>query len=100
MELIHLLIGEEEIITTAEHPFWVNGQGFVATEELKKGDYVETAEGELLLLSQVDVEYLEKPVMVYNFEVEDWHTYYVSREEIFVHKIRTYTYTYGKDELP
>ena len=24
---------------------------------------------------------------VYNFEVEDWHTYYVSEEEIFVHNM-------------
>ena len=30
-------------------------------------------------------EYLTEPVIVYNFEVEDWHTYYVSEDEILVH---------------
>ena len=31
------------------------------------------------------VEYLDKPVKVYNFEVEDWHTYFVSEYNVFVH---------------
>ena len=31
------------------------------------------------------VEYLERPVKVYNFEVEDWHTYFVSEYNVFVH---------------
>ncbi len=30
-------------------------------------------------------EVLKKPVKVYNFEVEDWHTYFVSEMDVFVH---------------
>ena len=46
---------------------------------------VETAEGTLLPVISVSREQLAEPVTVYNFEVEDWHTYYVSEEEVLVH---------------
>ena len=68
-----------------EHPFWVVGYGFKPAEDLKVGDYVETADGETLLITNVEKETLAEPVPVYNFEVEDWHTYYVSEEEVLVH---------------
>ena len=68
-----------------EHPFWVVGYGFKPAKDLKAGDYVETADGEQLLITNVEKETLAEPVPVYNFEVEDWHTYYVSEEEVLVH---------------
>ena len=89
-KLIHLTIGEEEIITTEEHPFWVDGYGFVEAGKLTEGLLVEKAGGDLLPVSKVEVEYLTEPVTVYNFEVEEWHTYYVSGEEIFVHNMCAY----------
>ena len=76
-----------QIITTEEHPFWVEGYGFVPAGELAEGDCVENAGGEILRISKAETEYLAEPVTVYNFEVEDWHTYYVSEEEIFVHNM-------------
>ena len=30
---------------------------------------------------------LESPVKVYNFEVEDFHTYYVGETEVLVHNM-------------
>ena len=86
-ELIHLQIGEERIVTTPTHPFWVAGYGFKTAGELTEGEYVENAAGELLQITSVQQELLTEPVTVYNFEVEDWHTYYVSKEEIFVHNM-------------
>ena len=86
-ELIHLQIGEERIVTTPTHPFWVAGYGFKTAGELTEGEYVENAAGELLQITSVQQELLTEPVTVYNFEVEDWHTYYVSEEEIFVHNM-------------
>ena len=44
-----------------------------------------TADGEVLTVARVELEVLEEPVKVYNFEVADWHTYYVSEEEVLVH---------------
>ncbi len=34
------------------------------------------------------MEHLENPVKVYNFEVEDWHTYYVTEMGVLVHNMR------------
>ena len=81
-KLIYLTIGEEEIVTTEEHPFWVDGYGFVEAGHLTEGCHLENAKGELLPLSGMEVKYPETPVTVYNLEVEDWHTYYVSDEEV------------------
>ncbi len=84
-ELVHLQIGNEKIDTTTNHPFWVDGYGFKEAGELAEGDLVENAEGILLPVISVSREQLAEPVAVYNFEVEDWHTYYVSEEEVLVH---------------
>ena len=36
-------------------------------------------------MKEAFVECLDKPIKVYNFEVEDWHTYFVSVYNVFVH---------------
>jgi hypothetical protein len=43
--------------------------------------------GDIYEVSNVDSEKLAKPVKVSNFEVEDWHTYFVSEEMIPVHNM-------------
>ena len=88
-ELIHLWIGESRIDTTPNHPFWIEGYGFREAGELQEGDKVLTADGEVLTVARVELEVLEEPVRVYNFEVADWHTYYVSEEEVLVHNTCT-----------
>ncbi|MCR5607527.1 MAG: hypothetical protein K6G26_00505 [Lachnospiraceae bacterium] len=83
-ELIHVKVGETFIETTEGHPFWVVGYGFKYSHEIKVGDHVITAEGieaEVTFVETVDVE----PTKTYNFEVEDWHTYFVSDAKIWVH---------------
>ena len=83
--LVHITIGDVQIDTTTEHPFWVDDKGFVEAQELSVGDEVLTADGELKAITATTTEKLDSPVTVYNFEVKDWHTYYVSEEEILVH---------------
>ena len=41
--------------------------------------------GELVTVEWVQHEILESPIKVYNFEVEDFHTYFVGENGIFVH---------------
>ena len=86
-ELIYLTVGDEEITTTPSHPFYVVDKGFVEAVELEIGDEVETADGERLFVTDIRYEYLDVPVTVYNFEVADWHTYYVSDEDVLVHNV-------------
>ena len=38
--LIHVFVGNEEIKATPEHPFWVEGKGFVTADALRAGDEV------------------------------------------------------------
>lgn len=84
-ELVHLKVGEQEIKTTATHPFWVEGIGWVDAADLKPGDRLVMYSGEIFEVKEVFVEYLDKPIKVYNFEVQDWHTYFVSGYNVFVH---------------
>lgn len=85
--LVHVYVGDEEIETTAEHPFYVEGTGFVSAGELRAGDIIRTADGRNLPIVKVETEEPDKPIYVYNFEVEDYHTYYVSETGVLVHNM-------------
>lgn len=86
-ELVHVAIGDTVIDTTPAHRFWVEGKDFLPARDLQVGDRVLTASGELKEITSIERESLEEPVPVYNFEVKDWHTHYVSGEEILVHNV-------------
>ena len=79
------MINSEEIITTVDHPFYVKNQGFIKAGELIVGDELLDVNGNVLLVENFDVELTEKPVTVYNFQVEDFHTYHVSGFGVLVH---------------
>ncbi len=83
--LVHLNVNGEEIITTVDHPFYVKNQGFIKAGELIVGDELLDVNGNVLLVENFDVELTEEPVKVYNFQVEDFHTYYVGENNILVH---------------
>ena len=79
------MINGEEIVTTETHPFYVNDRGFVNAGELIVGDELLDVNGNVLLVENFDVELTEEPVKVYNFQVEDFHTYHVSGFGVLVH---------------
>ena len=83
--LVHVYVGEERIDTTPEHPFYVEGTGFVTAGNLKAGDIIRTSDGRRLPILKAELEELDEPVPVYNFEVEEFHTYYVSVTGVLVH---------------
>ena len=84
-KLIHLVIGSEEIITTETHPFYVKNRGFVEAGKLQAGDHLFDVNSKELLIGEFWSECLDEPETVYNFQVEDFHTYYVGTNWIFVH---------------
>ena len=86
-ELVHLQIGDNELITTRGHPFFIYGKGFEYAGNLRAGDILVNVNGEKVVLELVQHEILEAPVKVYNFEVEDWHTYFAGENEIWVHNM-------------
>ena len=84
-ELVHIKVNGEEIITTPTHPFWVPQKGWTDAIQLRAGDRLQLLNGEYVIIEQVQHELLESPVTVYNFEVEDFHTYYVGDTSVLVH---------------
>ena len=84
-ELVHIKVNGEEIISTPTHPFWVPQKGWTDAIQLRAGDRLQLLNGEYVIIEQVQHEIFEAPVTVYNFEVEDFHTYYVSDSAILVH---------------
>ena len=73
----------ETIDVTAPHPFAVAGRGWVPASELEPGDQVLGADGgELEVASTEDTGRIDT---VYNFEVEELHTYFVGQGAAWVH---------------
>ena len=73
----------ERIETTAEHPFYVDGKGFVPAAMLAIGNSIVTIAGPPLTISTIEKR--DQPQTVYNFEVEDFHTYFVGDAGFWVH---------------
>ena len=87
--LIHVFVNGEEIETTPDHPFWVESQ-WVLAKDLREGDVLTLADGTTAVVSKTYAELLDEPVIVYNFEVKDFHTYYVTDTGVLVHNATNY----------
>lgn len=78
---------------TPEHPFWVAGRGFVPAGELVAGQRGLDSAGEELTF--VSVEVRAEQAAHFNFEVEDFHTYFVSETPqdaaVWVHNSCSYS---------
>ena len=71
--------GHESIRTTEEHPFFVEGRGFVNASELAPGDRLSSGASIASIASTIERS------RVHNFEVEGFHTYFVGRASVLVH---------------
>ena len=84
-EWVHITINDETLTCTLEHPFYVPKKGWTSAIDLRAGDILVMLNGEYVVVEQVQHELLESPETTYNFEVEDYHTYYVGDEPVLVH---------------
>ena len=70
-----VVVEGHRIGTTAGHPFYVCGRGFVQVKDLRPGDELLSQDGRRVPVEEVvDTGRVER---VYNFQVADHHTYYV-----------------------
>lgn len=102
-EWYHIRMNGEEIVCTGGHPFYVlnveedrkvvryegvspdkNGR-WIEAKELKTSDKLLLSDGTCAIIENIKVEQLSEPETTYNFEVEDFHTYYVSDSNVLVH---------------
>lgn len=80
--IYNIQIGKDTIRATSDHPFFIGGR-WLSVDQLNVGDSVVTYEGRKLVITAI--EKIKQRTKVYNFEVEDYHTYYVSEQKILVH---------------
>lgn len=82
---MHLYTDESNIDTTSNHPFYVIGTGWVAAGDLAIGDEVYNLDGTTSSILGSEIEVLDEPLLVYNLEVEDLHSYFVGCVPVLVH---------------
>ena len=76
---------DEQIGATNEHPFRVEGKGWVVAGKLQAGEHVVALTGEPLTVKSVTP--AGKRATTYNFEVADDHTYFVGQYGAWVHNV-------------
>ncbi len=84
-ETYTVTIDGESIETTDEHPFFTVDNGWTCAKDLETGDTVELSDGTSATVEDVEKNELDEPITVYNFNVMDYHTYYVCENEVLVH---------------
>jgi hypothetical protein len=73
----------EVLGATPEHPFWVEGKKWVQAGELQEGDKVVSLDGGSLVVNSIVPDADQHTT--YNFEVADYHTYFVGKVGALVH---------------
>ena len=63
-------------------------KGWTEAVDLRAGDNLVLVNGEHVIVEKIQHEIVESPINVYNFQVEDYHTYYVGKG-ILVHNTCT-----------
>lgn len=61
------------------------GKGWVAAGDLVVGDEVYNLDETASAILGLEIEILDEPVLVYNLEVEDFHSYFVGCVPVLVH---------------
>ena len=85
-EWYHIFVNDEEIVCTGGHPFYSTKYSkFISAKDLETDDKLLFSNGEYGIINHIEVEVLSKPQITYNFEVEDFHTYYVGTNEVLTH---------------
>ena len=83
--IVHITVNNEEICCTLEHPFWIVNRGWAAAKDIQAGDIIETYYGECAYVSEILIDELTESIEIYNIEVEEARTYYVSELNLLVH---------------
>ncbi len=75
--------GTNTLEATPEHPLWVAGEGWKAAGQIQVGDELWTRSGEGIRVTALT--HKQGQFTVYNFEVEDAHSYFVGRDGYLAH---------------
>ena len=77
-ELVKVTTSDGQTISSSlEHPYYTN-RGWIQADKLRAGDILQTVNGERVVVELVQHEILDAPQILYNFEVQGNHNYYVA----------------------
>ncbi|WP_445711169.1 polymorphic toxin-type HINT domain-containing protein [Flavobacterium sp.] len=77
-QVYKIYFGKEFLEATHEHPFFIGGK-WLKVDELKIGDLLTFYDGTTKVISKIEL--VEGNFKVYNFTVDQYHTYYVSKKK-------------------
>ncbi|WP_316719932.1 polymorphic toxin-type HINT domain-containing protein [Terrisporobacter petrolearius] len=83
--ILRINVSGEIIEATEQHVFYVDNVGWIPANMIEEGDTVVLQSGEKVIVEDIDKVIYDEPITVYNFEVEDFHTYFVSNTSVLVH---------------
>ncbi|MGL5827874.1 MAG: polymorphic toxin-type HINT domain-containing protein [Nocardioides sp.] len=72
-----------KVVVTQEHPFMVDGEGWVLSGDLRVGDRLTQRNGGVATIATLDIRPSRQTV--YNFEVAGDHNYYITDSQLLVH---------------
>ena len=81
--IIELVINDELIETTPEHPFYTADGKWVPARQLAIGDRIQTADGPWGIVESIVI--INNLQIMYNFTVGTAHTYFVGQGQWLVH---------------
>lgn len=92
------MVDGEIISVTPNHEFWVVDRGWLQAQDLGVGDRLWTATGGVVDVDGVTRR--EGSFLVYNFEVDGFHSYFVSDWGVLVHNACKQKGKYTEPTLP
>jgi len=77
--IVRITVGRRDIDTTAMHPFFVRGKGWIAAIEIQPGDQLSSHDGQWVAVEAVTDAH--EVATVYNLSVSDYCTFFVGNRQ-------------------
>jgi len=83
--ILRINVAGKIIEATEQHVFYIDNVGWIPANMIEEGYTVVLQSGEKAIVEDINKVVYEEPIIVYNFEVEGFHTYFVSDINVLVH---------------
>ena len=93
--ILYIKVAGEVIEATEQHVFYIDNVGWIPASMIEEGDKVVLQSGDKYTVEKIDKVVHNELITVYNFEVEDFHTYFVSDASVLVHNTAGCKYQVG-----
>ena len=84
-ETYEITVGDELIITTPKHQFYVVDKGWIRAFDLQEGDVLNSISDGNMVIDKIEHKFHDVPLPVYNMSIEELHNYLVTEYQLLVH---------------